>query len=134
MQTQALVVSYGTMEWANNWISETGVSFPFLLDADRAVYRLYELERSFLRIWNPNVLVSYARLLLKGYSLKPVMGDPYQLGADFVVDKEGVVRLSFYSKNPADRPSVETLISVVRETQNKAQQLLEKNKIKKERR
>lgn len=126
MQTQALVVSYGTMEWAKNWISETGVSFPFLLDADRKVYRLYELERSFSRIWSPNVLVSYARLLLKGYSLKPVMGDPYQLGADFVVDKEGIVRLAYYSNNPADRPPVGTLLSVAGKTQDKKQS--EKNK------
>lgn len=67
--------------------------------------------------------ISYARLLLKGYRLKPVMGDAYQLGADFVVDKEGVVRLAYYSKNPADRPSVETLLSVVRETQNMGKKL-----------
>jgi len=81
-----------------------------LLDPDRTVYRAYGLERSKTKVWHPAVFLTYFRLLLKGRKLRPVQGDPYQLGGDFLIDRQNVVRLARPSDNPADRPTIEEIL------------------------
>lgn len=39
--------------------------------------------------------------------------DTSQLGGDFIVDKNGVLRLVYPSHNPADRPPVDELLKVL---------------------
>ncbi len=97
------------------WLEETGVPFPLLLDSERKVYRAYGLGRSVLQVWKPRVLVHYLRLVLAGRRLKPAQGDIYQLGGDFIVDEQGTVRLIHPSKDPTDRPSVDSLLTAARE-------------------
>lgn len=121
---RVLLISFGTPEWAHLWLEETGSPFPLLLDSDRTVYRRYGLERSALRVWSPRVIWYYLRLLWAGRRLKPVQGDPHQLGGDFIVDRERVVRCAHPSRDPADRPSPEELLDVLRRTatERKAQE------------
>ena len=40
--------------------------------------------------------------------------DVYQLGGDVLIDPEGTIRLHHVSRIPIDRPSVESLLEVVR--------------------
>ncbi|OGL18404.1 MAG: hypothetical protein A3G97_05925 [Candidatus Rokubacteria bacterium RIFCSPLOWO2_12_FULL_69_21] len=116
LQAQILVISFGTDSWARAWLQETGAPFPLLLDPERRVYRAYGLGRSVLRVWSPKVVWHYLRLVLAGRRLKPIQGDPHQLGGDFIVDPEGTVRLVHPSRDPTDRPSVEALLKALRET------------------
>ncbi len=60
------------------------------------------------------MLLHYFRLILKGGKLRPIQGDPSQLGGDFIVDNEGIVRFSRPSEDPADRPSVEALLRALK--------------------
>ena len=82
---------------------------------ERSVYRAYGLGRSVLRVWSPKVLWRYLRLMLAGRRLKPIQGDPHQLGGDFIVDAGGIVRLAHPSRDPTDRPSVEKFLTVLRD-------------------
>jgi hypothetical protein len=116
LNIQVLLISFGTESWAKVWLEETGASFPLLLDPERRVYRAYGLGRSVLRVWSPKVLWSYLRLTLAGRPLKPIQGDPHQLGGDFIVDAGGMVRLAHPSRDPTDRPPVEKLLKVFCET------------------
>lgn len=116
LNVQVLVISFGTEYWAKVWLEETGAPFPLLLDPERRVYRAYGLGRSVLQVWSPKVLWHYLRLVLAGRRLRPAQGDLYQLGGDFIVDAEGIVRLAHPSRDPTDRPPVEELLKVLRET------------------
>lgn len=78
------------------------------------MYQAYGLERSALRTWSPRTIWYYVRRLAAGARLQRARGDPYQLGGDFVVDTNGIVRLAYRSRDPADRPSVERLLEVLR--------------------
>ena len=108
------LISFG-QEWqAKRWLEETQAPFPLLLDPDRSVYRAYGLERSAAKSWNPKMLLHYLGLILKGRKLRPIQGDSNQLGGDFIVDREGTIRLACPSEDPADRPSVEMLLQTLR--------------------
>lgn len=113
LEVQVLVISFGAEWWARAWLQETGSPFPLLLDPERAAYRAYGLKRSFLRVWSPKVMWHYTQRVLAGQKLQSIQGDPHQLGGDFVVDAAGVIRLAHRSKDPVDRPPVETLLAVL---------------------
>ena len=104
-----LLISFGTPEQARCWLEETGAPFPLLLDPDRGSYRAYGLERSVRRVFHPRVFLAYFRLMLQGRKLRPIQGDPYQLGGDFIVDSRQIVRYAHPSADPADRPDVQEL-------------------------
>jgi len=114
LSTKVLVISFGAERWALAWLRETGTPFPLLLDPDRRVYRAYGLERSALRTWTPRVVWYYVRHLAAGRRLRPVQGDPSQLGGDFIVAADGIVRFAHRSRDPVDRPPVARLLEALR--------------------
>lgn len=57
----------------------------------------------------------YVKLLLAGRKRLPKEGDASQLGGDFITDAHGVLQLVHRSFDPADRPSVDNLLKVIRE-------------------
>jgi hypothetical protein len=50
-------------------------------------------------------------LLTSGRKWRGIQGDSAQLGADFVVDTEGIVRLAYRSHDPTDRPPAADLLA-----------------------
>ena len=120
LDVQVLLISFGAELWARAWLQEMESPFPLLLDPDRTAYRAYGLERSFVRVWSPKVMWHYARRVLAGQKLQPIQGDPHQLGGDFVVDAQGVIRLAYRSKDPVDRPPVAELLAVLSDLANGA--------------
>lgn len=114
LNTQVLVISFVENEyWAHAWLEETESPFPLLLDPDREAYEAYDLERSVFGSWGPRVLWYYAKQVLTGRRLRSIQGDPNQLGADFIVDADGTIRLAYYSEDATDRPTVDELLSVI---------------------
>ncbi len=119
---RALLVSFG-QEWlARRWMQETNAPFPLLMDPERSVYRAYGLERSFAKSWHPRMLLHYLGLLLKGRKLRPIQGDPIQLGGDFIVDSQGIVRYAHPSEDPADRPSFQQILEALKSIENARQE------------
>lgn len=117
LNTQTVVISFSDEFWARGWLEDTQSPFPLLLDANLNAYHAYGLERSVWRSWSPKTLWYYYRKRKAGAELHEIQGDPNQLGGDFVVDSSGVLRLSYLSRNPTDRPSVEQLWDVLEECQ-----------------
>ena len=118
--TQVLIISFGSDYWARLWLQEAGSPFPLLLDPQRSVYRAYGLQQSLLRSWNLRTIGFYARALLSGSAWRGIQGDSSQLGGDFIVDVDGVIRLAYRSHYPTDRPSVRELLSVLRQLKAKS--------------
>jgi len=113
MQTRVVVVSFGSIVGAQAWLEETGAPFTFLLDPNRAAYRAYGLEHSVARAWGLKVWWHYAQLMLAGRKWRGIQGDSGQLGGDFVVDTDGVIRWAYRSHDPTDRPSMNQLLAVL---------------------
>ena len=121
LDVQVLTISFSAGHWAGGWTQETGSPYPLLLDPERQSYKAYQLRSSRLRSWGPNVLWRYAKLLRAGEKLRPAQGDPHQLGGDFIIDAEGIIRLAHPSADPVDRPAVDTLLTTLAALRGKNQ-------------
>lgn len=92
-----------------------GLPYPVLADEDRTTYRAYGLARGpWWRVWGWGTVREYARLLRRGDRLRRPTEDTLQLGGDFVVGPDGRLAYVYRSSGPADRPSVDDLITAVR--------------------
>ena len=110
-----LVVTFERPERARAYARELGVSFPILSDSERRVYRLYGLGV----VGPPSH--SFIRSLLD--RLSATGGEPEedslpeemrQLGGDFILDAEGLMRFAYCSRYPSDRPAVTLLLAILR--------------------
>lgn len=100
--------------FARQYVEETGLSWPLLIDGTRQAYRDYGmLAASFWDVWGPKSWWVYARELLKGQKLHRSAGDVFQRGGDVLIDPAGIVRLHHIGEGPADRPSVESIVRLV---------------------
>ncbi len=120
LNTRVWIVSFGTLPAAQAWLAETCTPFRFLLDPDRETYRAYGLERSLWRSWNLKTMWRYAQLMTAGTRWRGIQGDSTQLGGDFIVDRNGVVRLAYPSHDPTDRPAVDELLAVLQQLELEA--------------
>ena len=115
MNTRVFIISFGTLPTIQQWIKETCVSFNILLDRDRVVYQAYQLERSRLKSKSPRILWLYFTYWLQGRKFYDSHGDDTsQLGGDFIVDRNGILRLVYPSHDPADRPTVDKLLNILK--------------------
>lgn len=97
-----------------NYVRETQLNWPLLIDESCELYRAYGMEReSNWNVFGPASWGTYIRLLLKGRKLRKPSGDLNQIGGDVLVDPQGIVRLHYVSRNPADRPEVDAILTAV---------------------
>lgn len=112
-----LIVSFGEERGAENWLKETQCPFDMVLDSERNIYKAFGLERSVSRVWSIACMVYYTEQLLLGRDLpKPmenVHDDPQQMGGDFILDKQGVLKMVYRSKYSSDRPTVDHLLKTI---------------------
>jgi alkyl hydroperoxide reductase subunit AhpC len=117
LNTDIVTISFGIDYWARMWLQETQSPYPFLVDPERNAYHAYGLQSSVIRSWMPQNLWFYAKATLQGREKFGKRGDPHQLGGDFIVDNQGIVRLAHPSKEPTDRPSVNQLLAVLQKVE-----------------
>lgn len=111
------VVTFENDFFARQYVAETGLSWPLLIDANRDVYRGYGmLAASFLEVWGPATWWAYLKALLRGEKLQHSTGDVYQRGGDVLIDPAGIVRLHHVGSGPADRPAVATILRTLDQT------------------
>ncbi|MCB0164939.1 MAG: redoxin domain-containing protein [Anaerolineae bacterium] len=115
LNAEVVVVSFGAEMWIKGWQEQTQAPFPLLLDQTRQAYQAYGLDRSVLRSWGLKNLGYYAKALFQGKQLLDSHGeDTNQLGGDFIIDSEGIIRYAHPSRDPTDRPDVEELLAVLK--------------------
>ncbi len=119
LNTEVLIVAFGALPLAQAWLEETCTPFRLLLDPERTVYQVYGLERSLLRSWNLKTVRRYVQLMRAGRQWRGIQGDSTQLGGDFIVDTDGILRLAYRSSEATDRPPVERLFAVLRQLTGK---------------
>ena len=114
LNTTVGVISFDDSFFAEQWLTETDECFQLLVDPERKVYHAYGLEKSLRRSWNVKTVVRYVQLIREGQPWRGIQGDSTQLGGDFIVDMQGVLRLAYRSQDPTDRPSVSMLLDALR--------------------
>jgi len=109
-----VVVTFEAGHFARQYIEETGLVWPVLVDENRELYQAYGmLAASFWDIWGPKTWWAYLKAILSGQKLQQSHGDISQRGGDVLIDPEGVVRLHHVGEGPADRPSLAMILKRV---------------------
>jgi peroxiredoxin len=115
LNTHVFIISFGTLPAVQQWLKETCGNFTVLLDRERSVYQAYQLEQSKLRSKSPRTIWLYFTRWVQGQKFHDSHGDDTsQLGGDFIIDMSGKLRFIYPSHDPADRPSVEKLLAVLK--------------------
>jgi alkyl hydroperoxide reductase subunit AhpC len=110
-----LVVTFEAGFLARAYVENTRLAWPLVMDESRALYAAYGMLRGRAwDIWGPATWLAYARSLARGGALRRATGDVSQLGGDVLIDPDGIVRVHHVGSGPADRPSVQSLLAVVR--------------------
>ena len=97
--------------------------FPILADEDGRAYALYGIEHSVLGVLKGMVL-RMPRLLYgmfaKGYMPLRIQGSMTTMPADFLADREGVIREAYYGKDEGDHLPFERILAFARDQQQDA--------------
>jgi hypothetical protein len=110
-----LVVTFEAGFLARAYVEDTRLAWPLVVDESRALYAAYGMLRGRAwDIWGPATWLAYARSLARGGALRRATGDVSQLGGDVLIDPDGIVRVHHVGSGPADRPSVQSLLAVIR--------------------
>ena len=93
-----MIISFGTLLALQQWMQETCSTFQVLLDRDRKIYNAYGLERSFWRSHNLKTIWVYIKAWFSGKESHSSHGDDTsQLGGDYIVDRNGLLRFIYPS-------------------------------------
>jgi hypothetical protein len=115
---EIVVVTFEARERAEEYVRETGLRWPLLIDPRRVLYSAYGMGRGRRSAtWGPATWWAYVQLIGRGHRLRRPTGDIRQLGGDVLVDPMGRVALHHVGKGPADRPPVAALFERVRQGQ-----------------
>lgn len=110
---QPLAVTFEGVDAAREYAAETGLRWPLLVDAERRLYRAYEMRKARLRhLWGPATCRAYWREARRGRFPRLPRADTAQQGGDVLIDPAGLVRFHHVGRGPADRPPVARLLAV----------------------
>ena len=111
-EIQPLVVTFEGPEEAREYLDETGLIWPLLVDTDRRLYRAYGMRKARLRhLWGFATMRAYGGEALRGRIPRIPRADTVQQGGNVLIDPAGVVRFHHVGSGPADRPTVATVLA-----------------------
>jgi len=112
LEIQTLVVTFEGRREAREYLDETGLIWPLLVDTDRQLYRAYDMHAARLRhLWGFATMRAYGREALRGRFPRIPRADTAQQGGNVLIDPAGVVRLHHVGSGPADRPTVAAVLA-----------------------
>lgn len=114
---EVLAVSFSKPERVAAFLQPHPLPFPTVSDPELEAYRTFTLGRtSWQSLLGLGVMARFAGMLWRGWlPRKPSAGDDlWQLGGDFVLDRERRLVFAYRSSEPTDRPAPEVLIEAMR--------------------
>ena len=107
-----LAVTFQSKSVAQTYVAETHLRWPMLVDPSRTMYRAYDMGRGRVRdVWGWSTWWIYFKLMAKGRRPRGAAGDVHQLGGDVLIDPQGRVRLHHVGRGPADRPTLDAILT-----------------------
>lgn len=113
IKAQVLLVTYDEPALLREKMAhDLVIPFPLLLDPEKLAYQRWGMGRTNLMgaMLSPSLNLRYAKLLLKGERFLGLAPDMYQLGGDFVLDRQGRIAFAYTMRNNGDRAAVATLL------------------------
>jgi peroxiredoxin len=108
------VVTFASVERLAAYRDHLELPFDVTADPDRTLYALLGAVRGTNRqVWSAGTLRMYVRLIRSGRRLQRPTEDIHQLGADAVIDRNGILRYLSLPATPDARPSISTLINTL---------------------
>ena len=107
-----IAVSFETIESATEYLRDTSVEWPIVLDEQKALYHYFGMgEAGFWDIWGYRTWLAYFKEILRGrWPRKGGDGNINQRGGDVLIDPAGIVRLHHIGRGPGDRPEIQSLL------------------------
>lgn len=110
------MVTFADVDRLEAYAGHLDIDFWVVSDTDRSSYRAYGLDRGTLRaVYRWDTIKAYVRLLRAGRRMHRTTDDTRQLGGDFVLDPNGVIRFVYRPVAPDDRPSAAMMVDVARQ-------------------
>lgn len=110
LNTKIVAVSFTGGHLADLWVKQTSVPFTLVIDTERELYKAFGLQAS---IWGSFGLRS-TWYYIKHAKVPRIWGNPTQLGGDFLLDEDGILRWSYRSVDNTDRPTVDRILDAAR--------------------
>jgi len=111
---QVFAVTFEAAGRVRDYRQRETIPYPILRDPARAAYRAFGIERrGATSIWRPRTIWYYVKSALRGRFAGSVKADLYQLGGDVLLGPSGAVCWVYRSREPADRPGIETILKEI---------------------
>ena len=110
--------TYFFKETMKKWQAETECIYPIVSDQNRSMYQKLHLGASVKHTWDIKSQIWYATQLCHDRKLYPMLegDDPHQLGGDCIIDGTSAKLLMLHrSSFPTDRPSIQSILDVLKE-------------------
>lgn len=111
LNAEVLVVVAAGLKPLARFAEEFALPFSVLSDVTEEVYRTFGLGKGIAI--RPRTIVEFVRLVWHEGGLHWPVGDIMQVGGDFIVDREGIVRYAHSSEDPTDRPEAAELLRLI---------------------
>ncbi len=108
LNAEALAIAAVDAGSLSAFARELALPFPALSDAGEQVYSAFGLGKGI--VIRPRTVLTVVRLAWRARRLYRPVGDVMQVGGDFLVDRNGVIRYAHRSEDPSDRPEVGDLL------------------------
>ena len=113
---EVVAIGFAAPERLRRLADDVGIPFPMLRDPEYQAYQAFGLKQGTLReIYGLRTAWAYVKLIVRKRRFTRTQSDRLQLGGDFVIDGQGIVRLAYRGRGPADRPPVSRLLDALRE-------------------
>ena len=111
IQAQILLVAIGSEKEAETYRKTFAPEFPMVCDPEGRLYQAFQVKQTrLLKMISASLFIKSMQVMGKGYGLGLPRGNLYQLPGVFIIDTRGMIRYSYYSRDPADRPKPEDLL------------------------
>lgn len=117
MGAQVLLVTYDDPSLLERkMMHDMECPFPLLIDKEKQIYRRWGMGRTNLlgAMLSPALNWRYLKLLLRGERFLGFAPDMFQLGGDFIVDRQGQIAFAHIMTNNGDRAEVSHLMQVLK--------------------
>ena len=115
LDVQTLVVTFEGREEAREYLDETKLIWPLIVDTERRLYRAYDMHAARPRhLWGFATMWAYGTEALRMRFPRMPRADTVQQGGNVLIDPASVVRLHHVGSGPADRPTVALVLAARR--------------------
>ncbi len=112
---EVVAVSFEPLERLKGQAEDMLLTFPILSDPGLETYRAYGVRRgSFRDVFNVGAALEFLKLLFKGRLVMAGHGDIMQLGGDFIINEEGLLKYSHPASRAQDQAAVDVLLEELR--------------------